>query len=287
MLQQIFFSLLFALGVYLLSTVIFVRPTPTAVQAVTKIKNFSLTKRYETTIKSFASRIEKFVRISDYKRNDYLRMLEVLGQSITPEQFTAKVIVKAILFFALGLLLGMLYPFFFIMAPVLPAIIYWWEFKAIKKQYLKRKTDIELDLPKLCSVINSRLQSTSNVQTILSSFLPIANSSMAAELTVTLADMRTGSAETALRRFEGRISSPKVSDVVRGLIAVQNGDDMRIYFQSKQHQFNNDYTTIKKKQISARPIQLSMPGLLAFLIFFVVILYTLSEGIQQTISQAF
>jgi len=47
--------------------------------------------------------------------------------------------------------------------------------------------------------------------------------------------MRSGSYESALTRFEIRIGSPKLSDVIRGLIGVLRGDDGVVYFQMLAH----------------------------------------------------
>ncbi|RPF47717.1 hypothetical protein EDD70_0516 [Hydrogenoanaerobacterium saccharovorans] len=287
MIQQLLFSLLFVFGIYLLYKEFFIKPTSATVKAVTKVKVFGVTKRYEKLMQFISSKIENHVRIPEYKRNEYVRMLEVLGLTYTPEQYTARIYAQSIFAFLIGLIPAIRVPLLVLLAPILALFIYQLQLKSLKKQYTKRKTDIEMELPKLCSVINSRLKSTSNAQTILSSFLPITNDSMSSELTVTLADMKTGSPETALRRFEGRISSPKVSDVVRGLIAVQNGDDLSVYFQSKQHQFNNDRVTVKKKNIQARPLQLSMPVICSFLINLIFILYALSLGIKLLLNGAF
>jgi flagellar protein FlaJ len=51
------------------------------------------------------------------------------------------------------------------------------------------------------------------------------------------ADMRSSSYEAALTRFEARLNSPMLSDVVRGLIGVLRGDDSTVYFQMLAHDF--------------------------------------------------
>lgn len=47
--------------------------------------------------------------------------------------------------------------------------------------------------------------------------------------------MKSGSQETALTRFEARMGSSQLSDVVRGLIAVMRGDNGVVYFQMLSH----------------------------------------------------
>ena len=43
--------------------------------------------------------------------------------------------------------------------------------------------------------------------------------------------------KAALTRFEARLNSPMLSDVVRGLIGVLRGDDSTVYFQMLAHDF--------------------------------------------------
>ena len=54
---------------------------------------------------------------------------------------------------------------------------------------------------------------------------------MKKELEITIADMASGNEETALTRFESRIGSTMLSDVVRGLISVKRGDNGILYFE--------------------------------------------------------
>ena len=56
-------------------------------------------------------------------------------------------------------------------------------------------------------------------------------------LDIVTADMRSSSYEAALTRFEARLNSPMLSDVVRGLIGVLRGDDSTVYFQMLAHDF--------------------------------------------------
>lgn len=64
-------------------------------------------------------------------------------------------------------------------------------------------------------------------------FLPV----IYLELDIVCADMRSSSYEAALTRFEARLNSPQLSDVVRGLIGVLRGDDGAVYFQMLTHDF--------------------------------------------------
>ena len=64
-----------------------------------------------------------------------------------------------------------------------------------------------------------------------------AGPALKGELDILLADMRSSNYEAALTRFEARLNSPMLSDVVRGLIGVLRGDDSAVYFQMLSHDF--------------------------------------------------
>jgi len=251
----------------------------------------------------FEQLVSKVIKLSEQKHKMYARMLQTQNIDKTPEEYLARAIAESssyCVMIAIPCFVLLLLPVNLLSEPALrlrsvtPLLLLisiafgLYTYKKyegkLKTSYLKYILEIEADLPKLCSVINSRLRMTSNVQEILTGFIPVANPSMESELLLTLEDMKTGSKEVALLRFEGRISSAKVSDVVRGLISVLNGDDQRIFFQSKQEQFNNDFITVKRKEISKRPMKLTIPSLMVFLFFFLIVLYPLLTGGSEFIS---
>ena len=61
--------------------------------------------------------------------------------------------------------------------------------------------------------------------------------------------MRSSSYEAALTRFEARLNSPMLSDVVRGLIGVLRGDNSVVYFQMLAH----DFKQIELQKLKVRP----------------------------------
>jgi hypothetical protein len=50
--------------------------------------------------------------------------------------------------------------------------------------------------------------------------------------------MRSGNQEVALQRFEGRIGSTNLSEVVRGLIAMSKGDKTHVYWETLAIRFS-------------------------------------------------
>lgn len=269
------------IGIYLAFDQLLNTTPKRAVHAVMKNKNFGYAKRYNQLVDKAADLISQYMKISEYRQMDYDRMLAAIGSPYNAQQYITRLLAQCIFYALAGILLMWITPLIFYIGVIFAAYTYYSEMKGVKEKYQRRIEEIELELPKFCSVINSRLQSTSSTLTILQSFQTIAGAAMLQELRITINDMKTGNPEQALRRFEQRVNSPKVSDVIRGLISVQNGDNQQVYFQSKQHQFNNDYMTIKKKNISKRPYKLFLPGMLAFIFFFAIVLYPLMIGVSR------
>ena len=241
-------------------------------------------------IEILADRIEPYLNISEQRKRKYQYLLQLKKSTtaaLTPSAYISYKLARSTLVAGIGILLTIRNPILFFIMLGYAIFLYWYEDNKLKQQYIQRRQEIESDLPKLCSVIHSRLRGTANVALILESFLPIASPAMKHELMLTVSDMHTGSGIGALLRLEQRITSPMVSDVVRGLISVLNGDDQSVYFQTKQFQFNNDYQTQKQKDIRARPSKLIGPGVLTFGFFLALVAYPLMVIMKDLLSAIF
>ena len=97
------------------------------------------------------------------------------------------------------------------------------------------------------------------------------------KLIETIADMKTGNYENALIRFETRIGSPMLSDVIRGLIGVLRGDDQRMYFKMITFDMRQIEQNNLKKEAAKRPKKIqrySMMMLICIMIIYLVVLCT-------------
>lgn len=80
---------------------------------------------------------------------------------------------------------------------------------------------------------------------------------------------------TALLRFEHRVNSPMLSDVVRGLIGTLRGDDQQIYFKMLSIDMRQLELDNLKKEAGKRPAKMqrySMLMLLCILLIYGVVL---------------
>ena len=119
------------------------------------------------------------------------------------------------------------------------------------------------------------LGASRDVLTILENYKRHAGPDFARELDVLTADMRSSSYEAALVRFEGRLASPMLSDIVRGLIGVLRGDDGRVYFQMLSHDMKQLELQRLKAQAAKIPPKIrvySFVMLVCFMFIYIVVI---------------
>ena len=191
-------------------------------------KNEKLLDVYVTKI---AGWIAPYLRLDRLKRNKVQRALDIAGLQLTPEVYTARAWVTAgavgLCAIPMAFLIPLLVPILIGLAVALWFSTYYAAFDFVKK----RRKLIEGEIPRFALTVGQSLENDRDVLKILTSYRRVAGKDFGAELDQTIADMKTGNYENALIRFETRIGSPMLSDVIRGLIGVLRGDDQRMYFK--------------------------------------------------------
>ena len=194
---------------------------------------------------------------------------------MTPELFTALAIVKA---GAMGLgivpslmVLPLLTPIILILA----VLVYFKEIRKADEALSAKRGKIEQELPRFVATITQELKASRDVLTMLEHFKGNAGDDFAAELDILTADMRSGSYEAALTRFEARINSPMLSDITRGLIGVLRGDEAAVYFQMLTH----DMKQLELQRLKAQAMKIppkirvfSFAMLMCFLLTYMAII---------------
>ena len=119
---------------------------------------------------------------------------------------------------------------------------------------------------------------------MLESYIQNAGDEFKHELSITVADMRSSNYEAAITRLEGRIGSPMMSDVCRGLIGILRGDDMSVYWSTLSLKFADVHRQSLKKRAQKVPKKvkrLSVCLLVCFmLIYVVVIMYQILDSLS-------
>lgn len=233
------FAVLFAGGLFFIFADALKLPTMGATKAMLSAgkQGKKASKTVEVYLMSGAVKLSKIIRMDEYKKSRMANILKSAGISMTPEVYTAYAIVKAG-----AILLGVIpcLLIFPLLSPVLvflAVLVYFKETRKADEQLKAKREQIERELPRFVATIEQELKSSRDVLSILEHFKKNAGVAFAAELDIVTADMRSSSYEAALTRFEARLNSPQLSDVVRGLIGVLRGDDCVVYFQMLAHDF--------------------------------------------------
>ena len=271
------FGLFLALGLFFLAASLLKLPTIGAAKAMlgTVKQEKKAAKTAETYLMTVAVRLAKYIRMDEYKRNRMNNILKASGMNISPEVYQAYAFVKAG-----AILLGMIPCVFLIpllspMVIILSILTYFKEIQKADERLKAKRDEIEGELPRLVATIEQELKASRNVIGMLERFRLNAGESLTGELDILLADMRSSNYEAALTRFEARINSPMLSDVVRGLIGVMRGDDSAVYIQMLAHDFKQmelQRLKAKAQKIPPKIRVFSFAMLMCFLLTYLAII---------------
>lgn len=234
---MILFTLCLTAGLYLILAELFKVPTYKASKAILSMgkKTKKQAKNSDAFIMELAVKLSKILPMDEYKRRKLTATLKSAEIPLSAEIYTAQAMVKASLVLICTIPCLMVAP---ILSPAFVIIgigVYFSESTKAEKLIQVRRNEIEYELPRFVATLTQELVASRDVLSILETYQKHAGRAMKNELSITVADMRTGNFEGALTRFEARVSSAMLSDVVRGLVGVLRGDDGVVFFRMLTH----------------------------------------------------
>jgi Flp pilus assembly protein TadB len=280
------FGVCIALGVFFLFAELLKLPKMAAEKALLSAgrSDKKKLKSIDAIVLKWSLKLAKYIRMDEYRRHRLERTLLAAGMDMTPEVYTAFTILKPAL-----LLLGVIpcllvLPLLAPILVILAILVYFRESRKAEEKVAERREKIEDELPRFVATITQELDASRDVLTMLDNYKRHAGDTFAAELDVCTADMRSSSYEAALTRFEARIGSPTLSDIVRGLIGVLRGDDGRVYFQMLTHDLKQmELQRLKAKAMKIPPKirKFSFVMLMCFMLtYMVVIIYEIVNSMS-------
>jgi Flp pilus assembly protein TadB len=285
----ILFGSIFSLGVYLIFADLLKLPTRKATKAVLAIdrREKKKSKNFEMFINELSMKLSKFIKLTDYNGRKISATLKSANIKLSPETFIARAWVKA------GLTLLFIVPAFLIFPIIFPIIlflsvaVYFKEIRSADEAVRKRREDIEFELPRFVSTLTQELKASRNVLSILETYKQNAGKSFKNELEITVADMKSGSYESALTRLETRLGSSQLSDVVRGLIGVIRGDNGVVYFQMLSHDLKQLELQRLKTIAMKRPSKIRKYSFAMLFCFLLMYLSVMFVEIVKTLGKMF
>lgn len=271
------FGMLLASGLFLIFADVFKLPRLATNRAMITATREQKEKanNLEALLNGWAVVLAKYIPMNEYKKHRMKNTLQAAGINQTPEEYMAFALLKSGLM-GVGVIVSlMIIP---LLAPILlflTILIYFKEIKKADEKLSAKRAKIEFELPRFVATITQELKASRDVLGILENYKKNAGESFRYELDVLTADMRSGSYEAALTRFEARINSPMLSDITRGLISVLRGDDGAMYF----HMLSHDMKQLELQRLKAKAMKIpprirvfSFLMLMCFVITYIVII---------------
>ena len=256
--------------------------TSKSVKTVSK-KQKEKTSSVDVWLGGIANSLSKIIRINEYKRAELENDLRTARIDITPEQYKANAIVKAAVLGVFAIPMLFIFPLLSPVILIVAVVVYGSKNKKAGKKIKEKRQIIEFELPRFVSTVEKTLKHSRDVLYMLESYIPNAGEEFRDELSITVADMRSSNYEAAITRLEGRIGSPMMSDVCRGLIGILRGDDMEIYWSTLSLKFADVHRQQLKQRAQKVPKKvkrLSVALLACFmLVYVVVIMYQILDSL--------
>ena len=271
-------SIFVGAGVYNLSCAFVDVPTAKTSRVMMLAKKQTGTgdeKLADVYITKIAEKLSPVLKLDPIKRNKLAAALHIAGMNLTPESYTMKAFLTALLTLLAGLFLLLLIPMAGFAVMGLSVLMWFSTYYQVFDIVKKRKKLIEAELPRFAVSIQQALSTDRDVLKLLISYRRIAGPHLGQELDTTIADMRTGNYENALLHLQNRVGSTMLSDIVRGLIGTLRGDDQQMYFKMLVFDMRQIEQNNLKKEAAKRPKQMqkySMMMLFCILLIYVVVL---------------
>lgn len=271
-------SILFGIGVYNLSCAFVDVPTAKTsrmMMIAKKQTGAGNEKLFDVYLTKVAEKLSPILRLDPIKKSKLSLALSIAEIPLTPEAYTMKAILTALLTALAGLFLLLFMPMIGFLVMGLSVMMWFSTYHQAFDIVKKRKKLIEAELPRFAVSIQQGLSTDRDVLKLLVSYRRIAGPHLGQELDTTIADMKTGNYENALLHLQNRVGSTMLSDIVRGLIGTLRGDDQQMYFKMLVFDMRQIEQNNLKKEAAKRPKQMqkySMMMLFCILLIYVVVL---------------
>lgn len=206
----------------------------------------------EALLMGWAVRLAPHIHMDEYKCSRLRNVLTAAGLNLTPEEYSAFAIVKAGAILLAIIPCMLIFPLLAVVVVFLAIAVYFKEIRRADEKLSAKRDQIEAELPRFVATITQELAVSRDVLSMLEHYKQNAGEIFSSELDILTADMRSGSFEVALTRFEARFNSSLLSDVVRGLIGVLRGDNGISYFQMLAH----DMKQLELQRLKAKAMKI-------------------------------
>jgi Flp pilus assembly protein TadB len=228
-----------AVGIFQILLIAAKAPSMRTTKTIKQITSQQKKGKSDSEIKdSILQFIAQFVKLNDYKKSMIEEELKIADISKTAEVFYAGAIFAFLKYTLIGIVFLFIFPIMSLVFFILAALKFAQERQKVNDKIKKKRKQIDLDLPRFVFTIVHELKNGHDVLAIFERHKDSYSPEFGNEIAITIADMRTGNYQAALQRFEGRIGSTNLSEVVRGLIEMTKGVDTHVYWETLAIRFS-------------------------------------------------
>lgn len=248
--------------------------TSQAIDSIYK-KQKNKTSVIEVWLQGLSDFFSRHIRINEFRREALAEQLKAAQIDKTPEQYKSDAIVKALMITIIAMLGGIFIRILIPFAVILGIVLYNMEMKKAEKQIKRKQEEIEFELPRLVFTISRTMKHDRDLIHILEGYKNHAGPFMKHELEITIADMKSLSQKVAIHRLDTRLCSQMVSDVCRGLEAMERGDDTEGYWLmigEKLQEELKEKLKVRAMKSPKKVKKLSMCLLVCFMLTYLVVI---------------
>ena len=224
----------------------------------------------------FAKRFAKYVKIGVYKKNELSESLHLIGSDLTPEEHIAIAVWKGLLFVIVGIIMSFFTIWALPICIVIGFFIFRTNYNTLNKKLEERKQIIERSLPRFASTLSRTIKRDRDIVGFLKRFKETAPREFQIELEILIADMQSGNQRTAIMRSISRVGSQNYSDVMRGVMAVIDGSDSEIFWETLNEKLSEARRLALEDQAEGIPRKLK--GLMPFFVVGFILQYAVVIG---------
>ena len=235
-------SIILSIGLFMFLASILKLPTKRHINSLSRFnkKDRNLLDIKEDICLTMANYIEKFIKLDKAKKEKLKRNLRVANIKKTEENYVAYAIANGLFWLIFFIIISLtVNKFAFFVGIIFSIKIYFNCVNEAQNKIKETREDIEREMYRFANTTEQESKNHRDVIKIFENFKESTNENFKREIENLLVDMRLTSYETALIRFENSINSTMLSEVVRGLIGMLNGDDNTEYFRMLTYKFKN------------------------------------------------
>ncbi len=239
-------------------------------------------KKSPGIVSSCTKWLARHLPINRFREAEIQKGLDAAGIAVSPKEYVAAAVLPSAAALLAAVPAYFLNPLLAVIPLAFSVYLFFHKYHAADRQSDSRRMAIEKELPRFVAYMANELKNNRNVLELIDTYKANYTSPLTEELSVTVADMRTGNQEQALQNLEARINSSLLSELVRGLLSTLRGDDMTLYFDNLSYKLSDVWRERLKQQALKKEPKINMMSLLLFLSSVITVFVALGVAVYSS-----